>query len=145
MQKFSESHLRTILKTLSVRVCFTLSNGLNAYLLTGQTSVALQIMTISVLINMILFWAHERTWNWVQWNRTPKDSFLFKDGHPRTVSKSLTWRALITFNNFMIPFITTGSWQTAAAFLGLATIMNAVVYYVHERVWNRISWGKQLS
>jgi uncharacterized membrane protein len=100
------------------------------------------IASFAVMINMILFWAHERGWNWVQWNRKPGDSAMFQDGQPRTISKSITWRALITINNFVIPYITTGSWQAAVAFLTIATIMNIVIYYTHERVWNRFSWGK---
>ena len=68
---------------------------------------------------------------------------MFVDGQPRTISKSVTWRALITFNNFMIPYLTTGSWQTALAFLTVATLLNIVVYYTHERAWNKISWGKK--
>jgi uncharacterized membrane protein len=100
------------------------------------------IASFAVVINMILFWGHERAWNWVQWNRKAKDDLFFIDGHPRTISKSVTWRILITMNNFLIPFLTTGSWTAALAFLTIATILNVCVYYAHERVWNRIRWGK---
>jgi uncharacterized membrane protein len=100
------------------------------------------IASVAVVVNMILFWAHERGWNWIQWNRNPKDGMFFVDGHPRTVSKSITWRVLITINNFMIPFLTTGSWKAALAFLTIATILNVVVYYTHERIWNSFKWGK---
>jgi uncharacterized membrane protein len=67
---------------------------------------------------------------------------MFVDGHPRTISKSVTWRLLITLNNFLIPYITTGSWQAALAFLTIATFLNIIVYYTHERVWNMVKWGK---
>jgi uncharacterized membrane protein len=100
------------------------------------------IASVAVVINMILFWAHERGWNWVQWNRKPKDGLFFVDGHPRTVSKSVTWRALITMNNFLIPYLMTGSWKAALAFLTIATLLNVIVYYSHERAWNLIRWGK---
>jgi uncharacterized membrane protein len=101
------------------------------------------IASFAVVINMILFWAHERGWNWVQWNRKPKDGLFFMDGHPRTVSKSVTWRALITMNNFLIPYLMTGSWKAALAFLTIATLLNVIVYYSHERAWNLIRWGKR--
>ena len=54
-------------------------------------------------------------------------------------------QALITANNFLIPYFTTGSWQAALAFLTVATFLNIVVYYLHERAWNMISWGKNES
>jgi uncharacterized membrane protein len=36
----------------------------------------------------------------------------------------------------------TGSWGSAAAFLGIATVVNIALFYGHERLWNRFVWGK---
>lgn len=141
--KYTEEHKRSVAKTLTVRVCFTLSHLLNGFIVTGTLAAAAQIATLATLINMFLFWAHERCWNFAQWNRKPKDGLMFVDGQPRTISKSVTWRLLITFNNFMIPYLTTGSWQSAVKFLALATLFNIIIYYSHERVWNLFSWGKK--
>ena len=143
-QTFNEKHPRSIAKTASVRICFTLSHLVNGFIVSGAWIIGAQIAGIAAVINACLFWAHERTWNWVQWNRKPADNRFFKDGHPRTISKSVTWRALITVNNFMIPYLLTGSWQTAITFLTIATIMNIVIYYTHERIWDRIAWGKNV-
>ena len=145
MNKFAELHKRTIVKTLTIRVLFTLSHLLNGYIVTGDLVIGAQIAGVAALINMSLFWIHDRVWEFASWNRKPEDTKLFVDGHPRTISKSITWRALITINNFMIPFILTGSWQSAAVFLGIATVLNIVVYYAHERVWNLVSWGRKIT
>lgn len=145
MSKFIEQQRRSVAKTLTVRVCFTLSHLLNGFIVTGALALGAQIAGVATLVNMFLFWAHERVWNFVQWNRKPGDTRMFVDGQPRTISKSITWRALITINNFLIPYLITGSWKTAAAFLGLATIMNIIVYYTHERVWNLVTWGKAID
>lgn len=139
---YSETHIRSVCKTLTVRVCFTLSHILNGFIVTGSWMTGVTIASIAVLVNMFLFWAHERVWNWVQWNRKPKNGLFFIDGHPRTISKSVTWRALITMNNFLIPYLATGSWKAALAFLTVATFLNIIVYYTHERVWNMVKWGK---
>jgi uncharacterized membrane protein len=140
--KFKETHARTVAKTLTVRVLFTLSHLLNGFIITGAWIIGAQIAGVATLINMFLFWAHERTWNWFQWNRKPEDDKFFKDGHPRTISKSITWRALITCSNFLIPYFMTGSIGKALAFLTIATFMNLGIYYGHERLWNTIRWGK---
>jgi uncharacterized membrane protein len=142
MEKYTEYQKRSIAKAVTARVMFTLSHLLNGYIVTGAFFMAANIAGWAAILNMVLFWAHERAWNWAQWNRKPGDSAMFLDGHPRTFSKSATWRALITINNFMIPYIMTGSFGKAMAFLTIATIMNIVLYYVHERVWNRFSLGK---
>jgi len=143
--KYVEMHRRSLAKTITVRICFTLSHLLNGFIVTGTLAAAAQIASVATLINMFLFWAHERIWNWFQWNRKPADDRFFKDGHPRTISKSVTWRLLITTSNFLIPYLLTGSIGKALAFLTLATIFNAIIYYTHERVWNRFSWAKTIK
>ncbi len=139
---YTETQSRSIAKTLTIRVLFSLSHLLNGFIVSGSWIVGASIVGVAALVNMTLHWLHERVWNWFQWNRKPEDNAFFKDGHPRTVSKSVTWRALITINNFMIPYLMTGSWKQAAAFLTIATVINIVIYYSHERLWNMVKWGK---
>lgn len=140
--KYLESHKRSIAKTLTIRVCFSLSHLLNGFIISSSWIIGAQILGVAAVINMTLHWLHERAWNWFQWNRKPEDDKFFKDGHPRTVSKSITWRALITCSNFLIPYFLTGSLGKALAFLTIATFMNIIIYYTHERVWNKVKWGK---
>jgi uncharacterized membrane protein len=97
---------------------------------------------LAAVINSVLFWLHERTWNRAQWNRKPQEDLKFVEGQPRTVSKILTWRVLITASNFVIPFIITGSFGSAALFAGIATLVNMFIFWAHERIWNRVTWGK---
>lgn len=143
IQKMNEEQKRSIAKALTARVMFTMSHLVNGFIISGSWIIGAQIVGVAAVVNLLLFWGHERAWNYFQFNRKPKDGLMFIDGHPRTVSKSVTWRALITINNFLIPYILTGSWKAAAAFLTIATIMNIILYYTHERVWNKFSWGKE--
>ncbi len=140
--QFTETHPRSVAKTLTIRVLFSLSHLVNGFIVSGSWIIGAQILGVAAVINMCLHWLHERAWNYAQWNRKPGDTNMFVDGQPRTISKSITWRMLITFNNFMIPYIMTGSWKAAVAFLTIATVMNIVIYYLHERAWNRVTWGK---
>lgn len=142
IQKMNEEQKRSIAKALTARVMFTMSHLVNGFIISGSWVMGAQIVGVAAVVNLLLFWGHERAWNYFQFNRKPKDGLMFVDGHPRSVSKAVTWRILITINNFLIPYILTGSWKAAAAFLTIATIMNTVLYYTHERVWNRFSWGK---
>ena len=137
-----ETHARTVVKTISWRVLLTLSHIINGLIVSGSLLIGLQIAGLSAIINSILFWAHERAWNIFLWNRKQTDKD-FVEGHPRTLSKIITWRVLITGSNFLIPFIMTGSWGAAAAFLGIATFVNIALFWGHERAWNKIHWGKK--
>lgn len=138
---FKETQTRTVGKVISWRVLLTISHIVNGFIATGSFVTGLQIAGLAAVINSFLFWAHERGWNWAQWNRYPTET-AFVEGQPRTVSKILTWRVLITASNFFIPFIVTGSWGQAVLFGGLATVVNMFLFWAHERVWNHFGWGK---
>jgi len=142
MTLFKETHPRSIGKVISWRVLLTVSHVVNGYIATGSLVTGLQIAGLAAVINSVLFWLHERGWNWAQWNRKPADEKKFVEGQPRTISKILTWRVLITASNFVIPFIVTGSWGQAVLFAGMATAINMFLFWAHERVWNRMTWGK---
>jgi uncharacterized membrane protein len=69
----------------------------------------------------------------------------FFEKFTRTLVKVISWRVVITLSNFSLTYFLTGSWQTGLAFVGLATIVNTIVYALHERGWNRIQWGKKVA
>lgn len=140
--KFTEKHPRTIAKAITWRVLLTISHIVNAFIATGSLIVGLKIAGLATVINSILYWSHERAWNWWQWNRRDDQKRTFAEGQPRTISKMLTWRVLITCSNFVIPYLMTGSWGSAVIFAGLATAVNMLIFWSHERVWNQIRWGK---
>jgi uncharacterized membrane protein len=120
----------------------TISLFVNAYIVTGSVVSGLHIAGWALIFNSILYFIHERTWNWLQWNRKKDNGLLFKDGHPRTTSKMISWRLLVNISNFSIAYIETGSWVSAGVFLGLVTVINMIIFYLHERTWNIVIWGK---
>lgn len=143
--KFNEQHPRTLVKVVTWRVLLTISHFVNGLIVTGSIAIGLKIAGWSLVINSILYWVHERLWNWLQWNRKSADSRLFKDGHPRTTTKMITWRLIVNFSNFLIPYFMTGSWGQAGAFFTIAVIVNMCLFYGHERIWNLVKWGKAVK
>lgn len=143
-KKFKENHIRSILKTISWRILLTISHFINGWIVTGSILVGLKIAGWSLVVNSGLYWLHERVWNWFQWNRKPADNRFFKDGHPRTTTKMITWRLIVNFSNFLVPYFITGSLGKAGAFFTMAVIVNMALYYLHERVWNMIKFGKKI-
>ena len=141
--KFEETHVRTIVKVITWRIFITVSHLVNALIVTGSLLMGLKIAGLALVINSTLFWIHDRAWNYVQWNRQKDSRIEFREGQTRSVSKIITWRILITFSNFLIPFIITGSWGSAAIFAGMATVINMIMFWSHERFWNWIKWGKR--
>jgi uncharacterized membrane protein len=143
LKKYTERHIRSLFKTLTIRILFTLSHILNGFIISGMWSTGFKIAATALLLNSGLYYLHERFWNTTQWNRKYNKLLSFIEGIFRSIGKSLTWRILITMSNVLIPYFTTGSFGQALAFLGLATIINIAIYYLHERTWNKIPYGKK--
>lgn len=145
MKQFKEGQFRTILKVVSWRILLTISHIVNAFVITGSIIMGLKIAGLATIINSILYWGHERAWNHFQWNRSPEQQLTFTEGNPRSLSKMISWRILITASNFVIPFILTGSWGAAVLFAGMATFVNMFIFWAHDRIWNRIRYGKNIN
>jgi uncharacterized membrane protein len=59
----------------------------------------------------------------------------------RPLVKSITYRCLIMVLDFTVLSLFTGSTKTALGFVVLSNIYTTVVYFFHERVWDKIRWG----
>ena len=61
----------------------------------------------------------------------------------RSIVKAASWRATGTVDTIILSWFFTGNIGTALSigFTEVATKM--LLYYVHERVWNRISLGRE--
>lgn len=60
----------------------------------------------------------------------------------RSFAKSITWRILAIIVTFGSIYAITGEIETAGIGTLLTNSINFVLYYVHERVWNSVDWGK---
>ena len=55
--------------------------------------------------------------------------------------KAATWRLIAITVLAVIAYSITGQWKEVTAITLLYHGIQVVVYYLHERVWERISWG----
>ena len=61
----------------------------------------------------------------------------------RSLAKSITWRLIAIFVTFAVGFVMSGSWEFAASLSLVSNLINFVLYYIHERFWLKISWGRK--
>jgi uncharacterized membrane protein len=60
----------------------------------------------------------------------------------RSLVKALSWRVTGSIDTILLSWFFTGNLTTAAA-IGLTEVVTKMVlYYLHERVWNRIPLGR---
>jgi uncharacterized membrane protein len=65
-----------------------------------------------------------------------------KEKHYRSFVKGVSYRIIGTITTVVISYLMTGNTGTALS-IGLADVLvKIVIYYLHERAWNRIPLGK---
>lgn len=75
-----------------------------------------------------------------------------KDSPSRSILKALSWRLIASGSTFIISFtIFTTTTETAfrevvgavSLITGVDIVAKLVLYYLHERLWTNIVWGKE--
>jgi uncharacterized membrane protein len=65
------------------------------------------------------------------------------DTHSRSFAKALSWRMTGTIDTMVISLVVTGSIKLAAT-IGLTEVVTkSLLYYLHERAWLKIPFGRQ--
>jgi uncharacterized membrane protein len=59
----------------------------------------------------------------------------------RSFAKSITWRLCATLTTVILVWIFFGDVKAALSVGIVEVIVKMVVYYIHERTWNKVEWG----
>lgn len=68
---------------------------------------------------------------------------MYQESQTRSVVKALTWRILGTVATTMLVFVFTRRFTLSLAVGGFEFISKIGLYWFHERVWDRLRFGKQ--
>lgn len=69
--------------------------------------------------------------------------FRGAETHLRSVLKAVSWRILGTLDTFAISWFMTGRPEIAGSIAGTEIITKILWYYLHERIWMIIPWGRR--
>ena len=73
-------------------------------------------------------------------NRNP----VSKSDHiKRSLLKTVSWRVIGTLDTLLIAYIITGTVEQAISIGGIELLSKMLLYFFHERSWNKIHWGKK--
>ncbi len=64
------------------------------------------------------------------------------DTRLRSIAKAVVWRIVSIIVLVIIAYMITGDLKETSVITILFQVILAVLYYLHERIWGRISWGK---
>jgi uncharacterized membrane protein len=66
------------------------------------------------------------------------------DTGSRSLAKAVSWRITGTVDTFLISWLITGQPIIALSISAVEVLTKIALFWSHERLWNRITWGKQI-
>jgi len=137
---------RSLTKTLTWRCIATTDTFILSLLIININSeifiwgIAAYIAIFEVLTKMIIYYLHERVWNRIQLGRVADAAMPI-----RSFIKAITWRVSATLDTFLLSFLITGRLDWASSIAIFEILTKSILYYFHERFWNKTKWGRVIS
>jgi uncharacterized membrane protein len=141
----TDSHSRSIAKGVSWRFFATLDTILLSYLFTSSIGNSLKIGGTELFTKIFLFYLHERLWSklHIGTRKVMKDGVeVWEELHWRSVVKGISWRIVGTTDTIIIATFFTGDFSKALSIGATELITKIALFWLHERVWMKIKWGK---
>jgi uncharacterized membrane protein len=63
--------------------------------------------------------------------------------HVRSFAKAISWRIVATLTTMLLVFAFTGSLMISGGVGVAELVVKILVYYLHERVWNMVDFGRE--
>lgn len=128
-----DSHARAVLKGVTWRIIGTIDTFVWSWLITHEPVKAGAIASSEVFTKVALFYVHERIWRVLK---------FAPDSHLRSLVKAVSWRIVGSADTFVLSMIFTGNGKYAISIASAEALTKIGLYYVHERVWRRVKWGR---
>ena len=64
--------------------------------------------------------------------------------HARTVFKTLSWRIFATSATLLLVYVFTEDIVISASISITEIVVKTIIYYVHERVWDKTNYGRKV-
>jgi uncharacterized membrane protein len=78
-------------------------------------------------------------------NETEKGRVRVTDTQARSLLKAASWRLTGTFDTIVLSWLITGHAGKAFSIGAAELITKTFLYYLHERIWNRVSSGREIA
>ena len=133
-----DSHSRSFVKGVSWRALGTIDTILLSFIVTGSITNALKIGATEVLTKIVLYYFHERIWDVVPYGRIHGKG----PTHMRSLVKGISWRTVGTIDTMVVAYFITGMPISAITIGGFEVFTKIGLFYLHERVWGKVWWGR---
>ena len=62
------------------------------------------------------------------------------ESNKRSLAKTISWRITGSGATFLIAYLITGNLAFSGSIAVIQVVANTILYYLHERLWNKIKW-----
>jgi uncharacterized membrane protein len=135
---FYDTGVRSFFKGISWRILASIDTFLLSLLIFGSYKEAGSIALFEVITKVLLYYLHERLWNVIPFGRLINGKIT----HIRSIFKSVSWRFFGTLDTILLSFFITGVLSGAVKLGGAEVVTKIVLFYIHERIWTGIKWGR---
>jgi uncharacterized membrane protein len=74
-----------------------------------------------------------------------KENLTIRESHQRSFVKSLIYRIFSITGTVLLGWIITKDTKETALITIVFQTYLIILYWIHERVWNKIDWGKRIE
>lgn len=133
-----DSNIRSISKGISWRLVASLDTFILGWIIFGNPWHASQVAGLELATKIILYFLHERLWNIIRLGRRKNG----KVAPWRSLVKSISYRFFGSLDTTFLSYIITGKIWSSVTLSGFEVLTKVALYYLHERVWSNIKWGR---
>lgn len=65
------------------------------------------------------------------------------ESQARSIAKTISWRICGSGATFIISYAILGDFAISGTIAAIQLTFNTLLYFVHERIWDRIKWGRE--
>lgn len=139
--KAGETHIRTTAKAITYRVLHMIELFILAQLFGSGAQMAGLLVVVVIALGTILYYIYDRVWILIPWKRELTSG---KDKRTRSLIKSIGYRVLIFFVAIVVFMIVLQFPFLKAVAMSASDIFSAIIiYYIVERLYNPITWGRK--
>jgi len=134
-----ETQTRTIVKAIIYRFFSVVAIMLLSLLFGASMASAGIVGLIVIVVGTAIYYIHDRLWLLTNWARNNRGI----DDVKRSVIKTIIYRAITMVVSYLIAiFVIKSSSSNAVLFAIAQALTNMTFFFIVERVFNFISWGK---
>ena len=135
---------RSFLKSISYRFVGFVNIFLISFLVINNDGTnekafiyPLYLALLVLVFKTVAYYVHERFWNKFDFGRSNKNVVKM-----RSFFKALTWRIVASTITLISAMLIISNLDWTLSIVIYEFINGILIYYVHERIWNKVNWGR---